>query len=582
MNLFLGQIMYDLVIRGGTIVDGTGDASFVGDLAIKEGKIVQVGGKVGSGKRELDADGLLVTPGFVDVHTHYDGQATWDQHLTPTGWHGVTTVVMGNCGVGFAPARPDQHDWLIQLMEGVEDIPGSALAEGIKWDWETFPEYLDALEKFDRSIDIGTQIPHGAVRAYVMRERSDQVATPDDIEKMSAIVEEALGAGALGFTSSRTMLHRAKDGEPVPGTFAGHDELMGLGRACGRAGHGVFEISSDFGMGGMHGRFSEDVDWMSTLSKETGLPISFILAQASHHPDEWREILHWTEQAVSNGAKLRVQVAARPAGMLMNFDNPMHPFKGHPTYLKVAELGLEDKVRALSVPSTRNQLAQEVSALDGKFDSFFVTHFDNMYPLGDPPDYEPTADESVLAMAQRTGKKPQEVLLDAMLANDGKGFIYYPIINYAESNFDAIREMLVHPQALLSLSDGGAHCGVICDASSPSYMLTYWVRDRTRGERLPLEMVIKMQTKDTAEAYGLFDRGILKSGMKADVNLIDLEKLTLHAPQAIEDLPASGRRLIQRVDGYKATIQSGQITYLDGVATGSLPGRLIRGPQART
>ncbi len=571
--------MYDLVIRGGTLVDGTGNDSFTGDLAIEAGKIVQVGGRAGQGRRVLEADGLVVSPGFVDVHTHYDGQATWDPHLTPSGWHGVTTLVMGNCGVGFAPARPGQHDWLIQLMEGVEDIPGSALAEGIEWDWETFPEYLNALEKFERAVDIGTQIPHGAVRAYVMGERSAEIATADDIEKMSAIVEDALRAGALGFTSSRTMLHRAKDGVPVPGTFAGHDELIGIGRACGRVGHGVFEISSDFGLGGMHGRFREDVDWMSALSRETNLPISFILAQASHHPNEWREILSWTEQAVLEGAKLRVQVAARPAGMLMNFDNPMHPFKEHPTYRKIAHLEFEEKIKILSDHAFRKQLAAESSAADGKFDSFFVSHFNNMFLLGDPPNYEPKPDQSIAAIAERSGKSEQTVLLDAMLENEGKAFIYYPIINYADANFDAIREMLIHPQALLSLSDGGAHCGLICDASSPSYMLTYWVRDRSRGPRLPLELAIKMQTQETAQAYGLLDRGVLKTGMKADVNLIDLQSLELHAPEAVKDLPASGRRLIQRVDGYKATIQSGEITYLDGVITGALPGKLIRGPQ---
>ena len=571
--------MYDVVIRGGTIVDGTGNASFIGDLALKDDKIVQVGGRAGNAKRVIDADGLLVTPGFVDIHTHYDGQATWDPYLTPSGWHGVTTVVMGNCGVGFAPAHRDQREWLIQLMEGVEDIPGSALAEGIRWEWETFPEYLNALEKFERAVDIGTQIPHGAVRAYVMGKRSTELALADDIEAMSKIVEEALRAGALGFTSSRTMLHRAKDGTPVPGTFAGHDELIGIGRSCGRVGHGVFEISSDFGIGGMRGRFHEDVEWMSALSRETGLPVSFILAQANHHPDEWREILTWTEQAVLDGAQLRVQVAARPAGMLMNFDNPMHPFKEHPTYRKIAHLEFKQKIKLISDPEFRQQLVAEASDADGKFESVFVNHFDNMYPLGDPPNYEPTSAQSISAIAKRNGKSKQAVLLDAMLENDGKAFIYYPILNYADANFDAIREMLIHPQALLSLSDGGAHCGLICDASSPSYMLTHWVRDRSRGPKLPLEKVIRMQTHDTADAYGLGDRGVLRAGMKADINVIDLQSLRLHAPQAVTDLPASGRRLVQRVDGYRATVQSGKITYDNGEVTGELPGKLIRGPK---
>jgi N-acyl-D-amino-acid deacylase len=575
--------MHDLVIRAGRIVDGTGSAAITGDIAIDAGRITAVGGKAGAAHREIDADGLLVTPGFVDVHTHYDGQATWDPHLTPSGWHGVTTAVMGNCGVGFAPARSDRHDWLIQLMEGVEDIPGSALAEGIQWDWESFPEYLDALERFPRAVDIGTQVPHGAVRGYVMGDRGarNEDASAEDIAAMSAIVEDALKAGALGFTSSRTMLHRAKDGTPVPGTFAGHDELIGIGRACARAGHGVFEIASDFGLGGMHGRFESDVQWMGDLSRETGLPVSFIVAQAAHNPSEWRDILRWTEQAVADGANLRAQVAARPAGMLLNFDNPMHPFKGHPTYLKVADLPFEERLAQLNDPAIRAQLAAEKSSLTGQFDTFFVNHFDNMYPLGDPPDYEPTPDRSIAGIAAREGRPAQEVLLDAMLASNGQDFIYYPIINYSDSNFDSIREMLLHPQSLMSLSDGGAHCGVICDASAPSFLLTYWARDRTRGEGLPLEYVVKLQTQDTAAAYGLHDRGVLAPDMRADLNVIDFQALHLHAPQAVHDLPAAGRRLVQRVDGYKATIQSGEVTYSDGVTTGALPGKLIRGPQAR-
>jgi N-acyl-D-amino-acid deacylase len=574
--------MHDFVIRGGRIVDGSGAPAFNGDVAVDGGMVTQLGDKAGMARREIDADGLLVTPGFVDVHTHYDGQATWDAHLAPSGWHGVTTIVMGNCGVGFAPARPDRHDWLIQLMEGVEDIPGSALAEGMQWGWETFPEYMDALERFPRAVDIGTQVPHGAVRAYVMGDRgaANEDATDEDIAAMSAIVEDGLRAGALGFTSSRTMLHRAKDGVPVPGTFAGHEELIGIGRACGRAGHGVFEIATDFGIGGMHGRFNEDIAWMRDLSKETGLPVSFILAQAAHEPEQWRDILRWMDEAVAEGANLRAQVATRPAGMLLNFDNEMHPFKGHPTYLKVAHLPFAERVAALSTPEIRAQLSAEQTSLTGKFDTFFVNHFDNMYPLGDPPNYEPTPESSVAGIASRQGRTPQEILLETMLANDGRDFVYYPIINYADTNFDSIREMLLHPQALLSLSDGGAHCGVICDASAPSYMLTHWVRDRTRGERLPLEFAVKLQTRDTATAYGLNDRGLLAPGMRADINVIDLDNLELHAPEAVHDLPASGRRLVQRVDGYKATLQAGEVTYEDGLATGALPGKLIRGPQA--
>ena len=424
--------MHDLVIRSGRIVDGSGAAAVVGDIAIDGDRITQVGGKAGPGRREIAADGLIVTPGFVDVHTHYDGQATWDPYLAPSGWHGVTTLVMGNCGVGFAPARPDRHEWLIQLMEGVEDIPGSALAEGIKWEWESFPEYLDALEKFPRALDIGTQVPHGAVRGYVMGDRgaANQKASKEDVAAMAAIVEEALRAGALGFTSSRTMLHRAKDGRPVPGTFAGHDELMGIGRACARAGHGVFEIASDFAIGGMHGRFHEDIAWMRDLSKETGLPVSFIVAQASHNPGEWREILQLTETAVGSGANLRMQVAVRPAGMLLSFDNPMHPFKGHPTYLKVAHLPFAERIQILSTPEMRAQLAAEQSALSGKFDSLFVTHFDGVMP--------PTLIASDRARIVEFRAKHKEIILKPLYGNGGAGVFH---LKPGDDNLNALLEM---------------------------------------------------------------------------------------------------------------------------------------------
>lgn len=571
--------MHDLVIRGGNIVDGTGRPAFDGDIAISGGRIAEVGGRAGPARRELDADGLLVTPGFVDVHTHYDGQVTWDPHLTPSGWHGVTTVVMGNCGVGFAPAAPDRHEWLIGLMEGVEDIPGTALSEGIRWEWETFPEYLDALEGMARAVDVGTQVPHGAVRAYAMGERGarNEDPTGDDIRAMAAIVEEGLRAGALGFSSSRTMLHRAVDGEPVPGTFAGHEELVGIGRACGRAGHGVFEIASDFGIGGMEGRFGEDVAWMRDLSRETGLPVSFILAQSERSPDEWRRIVAWTEAAVSDGANLRMQTAARPAGMLMGFESSMHPFMGHPTYLAMAHLPLAERVARLSQPEVRARLLGERSTRRGRFDSYVFDHFAGMFPLGDPPDYEPTPDRSIAALAGEGD--PRALLLDAMLAREGKALIYFPLLGYADGDFEMLRTMLEHPLAMLSLSDGGAHCGLICDASAPSFMLSHWARDRSRGPRLGLEDAVRLQTSGTADAYGLCDRGRLAPGFKADVNLIDFGALHLHAPEMTCDLPAGGRRLIQRVDGYGATVVSGEPTYIDGEATGALPGGLIRGPQ---
>jgi N-acyl-D-amino-acid deacylase len=573
--------MYDLVIRNGRIVDGTGNHSYTGDVAVDDGRIAAVGGKAGPGRREIHADGQLITPGWVDIHTHYDGQATWDPYLTPSSWHGATTVVMGNCGVGFAPADPGRHQWLIELMEGVEDIPGSALAEGIEWNWETFPEYLDALAAMPRAIDIGTQVPHGAVRAYVMGERGAQNedATPEDIAKMSAIVEEGLNAGALGFSSSRTMLHRSLNGEPVPGTFAGHEELIGIGRALGRAGHGVFEIASDFGIGGMKGRFSDDIAWMKALSKETGRPVSFALGQSARSPNEWREILSLTRQAVADGANIRAQVAARPAGMLFGFESSFHPFLGHPTFIQLLDLSLADRAAALRRPDIRAALLGEQTTFRGKFNASVVKDYERMFPLGEAPHYEPTPNESVAAIAQRESRDPAEVLFDCMCELDGRGLIYFPLLNYADFDFEVIREQLLDPNALLSLSDGGAHCGLICDVSTSTYLLSYWTRDRERGARIPLEAAVKMQTSETARTYGLLDRGLLRPGLRADINIIDYERLAIDAPRIVYDLPAGGRRLIQKAEGYSATIVGGTPIFEHGDATGELPGALIRGPQ---
>ena len=574
--------MHDLVIRNGTLVDGTGGESRQGDLAVDGDRIAQVGGKAGRGKREIDADGQIVAPGWVDIHTHYDGQATWDPYLTPSSWHGATTVVMGNCGVGFAPADPSRREWLIELMEGVEDIPGSALAEGIEWSWESFPEYLDALEAGPRVLDIGTQVPHGAVRAYVMGDRgaNNEEASLDDIVKMSQIVEEGLRAGALGFSSSRTMLHRSVSGEPVPGTFAGHEELIGIGRALGRAGHGIFEIASDFGIGGMEGRFGDDLEWMRMLTKETGRPVSFALGQSTRTPNEWREILALTQAAVDDGANIRAQVAVRPAGMLFGFESSFHPFLGHPTFISLLEQPLEERLAALRTPEVRARLLSEESSFKGKFNATVIKEFWRMFPLGDQPDYEPVPDMSIAAIAAREGREPQAVLYDQMCEQDGRALIYFPLINFADHDFEALRTQLLHPSALLSLSDGGAHCGLICDVSASTYLLSYWTRDRTRGPRIPLERAVRMQTFDTANAYGLNDRGLLREGLKADVNVIDYERLGIDAPRMVYDLPAGGRRLIQRARGYSATVVSGEIVYVDGEPTGALPGKLIRGPQS--
>ncbi|MES2342843.1 MAG: amidohydrolase family protein [Pseudomonadota bacterium] len=569
--------MHDLVIRNGRVVDGAETPAFTADIAIDNGRITAIGKITQAGRREIDAAGLIVTPGWVDIHTHYDGQVTWDPYLAPSSWHGVTTAVMGNCGVGFAPVRPDRHAWLIELMEGVEDIPGAALSEGIKWTWETFPQYLDSLEGQPRVIDVATQVPHGAVRAYVMGERGarNEPATAADIAEMSRIVGEGVAAGALGFSTSRTMLHLAKDGEPVPGTFAAEDELLGIGRAMGLAGHGVFEMASDMAPA------EDEFNWMRSLSAETGVPVTYGLLQSPVKADGWRRLLQLTEEARAQGAQITAQIACRPTGMVLGWQSTVHPFIGRETYRKLAALPFAERIVQLADPAIRAQILSEPSRPMGAIGMILTQGFDRMFRLEHASglDYEPRAEDSIAALARTTGQSPDVIVYDMLMEKDGRGYIYLPLLNYAEFNFDHIHEMMNHPNTVLSLSDGGAHCGVICDASFPTYMLTHWVRDRSRGERLSLEKVVSMQTRDTARLYGLNDRGTLAPGMKADLNLIDFEKLAILAPEMAFDLPAQGRRLIQRAQGYVATIVGGVVTFENGEATGEMPGKLIRGPQ---
>ncbi len=570
--------MHDLVIRGGKVVDGTGSPARKADVAIDGDKIVAVGDDVGPGKREIDAAGQLVTPGWVDIHTHYDGQVTWDTHLTPSGWNGVTTVVMGNCGVGFAPVKKGEEQFLIQLMEGVEDIPGTALTEGMTWNWESFPEYLDALDKMPRAIDVATQVPHGAVRAFVMGERGakNEKAEPQEVAEMARLVKEGLQAGALGFSTSRTILHRAVDGELVPGTTADREEVMGIGRAMGEAGHGVFEVASDLAPEG------DELGWMSELSQETGLPVSFACLQSPMDPDQWKRLLKACEEDAARGGKLTPQVAQRPAGMLLSFESTIHPFLFHPGYQPYANMPEEQRRAELAKPEVREAILAtppDAAQVEGIV-AIILFGYHMMYPLGDPPQYEPAPSDSVAAIAERTGTQPQEVLYDIMMENGGRGFVYLPLLGYANGSLEPIREMMLHPQSVFSLSDGGAHCGVICDASVPTFLLTHWVRDRDRGERIPLEAIVERQTKRTAEFYGMKDRGTIEPGKKADLNVIDFDRLHIHAPEMVRDLPANGRRLVQKVDGYKYTICSGKVIYEDGQATGALPGKLVRGPQA--
>ncbi|HWD53567.1 MAG TPA: amidohydrolase family protein [Acidimicrobiales bacterium] len=572
--------VHDLIIKGGTLVDGTGAPRRVADVAVDSGRITDVGQITGGGARIVDAEGLLVTPGWVDIHTHYDGQATWDSELAPSSWHGVTTLVMGNCGVGFAPAAPDRHDWLIGLMEGVEDIPGAALAEGIEWEWETFGEYLDALERRRWTVDIGTQVPHGAVRAYVMGDRGakNELASPEDIEAMRAIVLEALRAGALGFSSSRTIGHRAVDGEPVPGTYAAEDELFGIGRALAEAGTGVFELAPIGSAGEALGDAWLEIDWMRRLSASIGRPVSYVLLQVDDDPDLWRKQLAASLEACAEGAQLFPQIAGRPTGLLTGHFATYCLFSEIAAYreLRRRHLPPAEFAAALADPEVRRSIVSWTPASPAEAGAMEKA-YGRTYILGDPPDYEPGPERSLAGLAASRGVSALEVAYDEMARDGGTGLLYLPILNYATGDLDHVREMLQHPRGLLGLSDGGAHTGTICDGSMPTFMLTHWTRDRTRGETLPLEYVVKKQTHDTARLYGLSDRGTVEPGALADFNLIDYEALALEVPFVAHDLPAGGRRLLQRAKGYAATIKKGVVTFEHGEPTGEHPGRLLRG-----
>jgi N-acyl-D-aspartate/D-glutamate deacylase len=566
--------MHDLVIRNGTVVDGSGAPARRADVAIDGDRVSIVGTVDAPGRREIDAAGKLVTPGFVDIHTHYDGQATWDPEMTPSSWHGVTTIVMGNCGVGFAPADPAKRDWLIQLMEGVEDIPGTALVEGMSWNWETFPQYLDELERMDRVMDVSALVPHGAVRAYVMGDRGGQnaEATPDEIEAMAKVVREAVEAGAVGFSTTRTILHRAKDGELAAGTTASADELIGIGMALGEAGAGVFELASD--MFDPAGEFA----WMATIARETGRPVTFNCLQDDVRPEHWRTLVELADEATADGARIVPQVAGRPASVLFGWNSSAHPFIFHAAWQAIAGLPPAERLERLRDPEVRQAMLDEKVEVEG-IAAFVTSAFHKLFPLGDPPDYEPAPDRSVKAIAEREGRTPQEVTYDLMMADDGRGLLYIPILGYAHGDFGALHDMLVHPGTVLGLGDGGAHCGLLCDASLPTYMLSHWVRDRDRGDRLRLEEAVQMQTSRTAALYGFDDRGVLAPGYLADVNVIDFDALQIEAPEMVYDLPAGGRRLVQRARGYVATVKRGVVVRENDEATGARPGRLLRGPQ---
>jgi N-acyl-D-amino-acid deacylase len=565
--------MHDLIIRGGTIADGSGGPLRQGDVAVDGTIVTEVGAVDGTARREIDAEGRVVTPGWVDIHTHYDGQATWDPEVSPSGWHGVTTVVMGNCGVGFAPARASDREWLIQLMEGVEDIPGTALAEGITWNWESFGEYLDEVERTERVLDVAALVPHGALRAYVLGEgRANDVAGAAEIAEMAALVREAVHAGAIGASTTRTVLHRAKDGELAAGTTAAADELIAIGEALGKAGHRVFSLASD--MRDLDHEFA----WMSEISLRAGVPVTYQVLQPDFAPELWRE---WIDRGVAanrRGAWLVPQVAGKPASIMVGFESTTHPFAHHRAYQEIADLPLPERVARLRTPEVRAAILGETPR-PGGFVELLRANLHKLFPLGDPPDYEPAPERSVTALAAAQGRTTDEVLYDLMLGRDGHELLYLPIFDYAAGDLDAVREMLLHPATVLGLGDGGAHCGVLCDASLPTFMLTHWARDRSRGEGIALEQVVHLQTRRTAELYGFRDRGLLAPGYVADLNVIDHDALALEPPEMVYDLPASGKRLVQRARGYVATVKSGVVVRQDDEATGERPGRLLRGPQ---
>ncbi len=567
---------YDLVIRGGTIADGTGGTLFDGDVAISDGRIAAIGHVAGRGREEIDARGQLVTPGFVDIHTHYDGQVTWDDRLQPSSWHGVTTVVMGNCGVGFAPCREEDRDRLIRLMEGVEDIPFPVLSEGLPWNWRSFPDYLDALGDRRTDIDFAAQLPHAALRVNVMGERgaNREPATAADIAAMAAQAEAAMRAGALGFSTSRTLNHRTSDGQPTPTLTAAEDELLGIAMGLKRAGSGVLQFVSDFPDP------TAEFGLLRRLSEGSGRPLSFSLVQADRAPDAWRLLLGLLEDATAGGLEMRAQVCGRPVGIMLGLELTLNPFTFHPSYREIAKRPLEERLAALRDADFRARLLTEEPDGQNPMARSTLTNFARMWLIETPPDYEQTPDNTVAARAARAGISPAEFALDHLLGHGGRNMIYLPFLNYSNDSLEPALAMMRHKDTVLGLSDGGAHVGTICDGSFPTSMLVHWTRDRTRGEKLPIEWVVKAQAADTAAAVGLHDRGVLAPGRKANLNIIDYDRLRLHAPEVRYDLPAGGKRLVQRADGYTATIVSGRVTYRDGVSTGELPGQLVRGGRA--
>ena len=560
-----------LVIRNGTIVDGSGGAPYEADLAIIGGKIAAIGGAIRRGVEEIDARGKLVTPGFVDVHTHYDAQVTWSDRLSPSSWNGVTTVLCGNCGVGFAPCHEDQRDMLINLMEGVEDIPEVVLSEGLPWNWHSFPDFLDAIAARRYDVDVAAQVPHAALRVYVMGQRGAdrEPATEQDRQRMSQLTAEGLRAGALGFSTSRTLNHRTADGKHIPTLRAEEAELTAIAHAMRDAGTGWMQIVSDFeDQDGEFGLFRR-------LASAAGRPVTISLLQSDARPDGWRQLLSQIADANAAGLRITGQIRSRPTSVLLGFELSQNPFMGRPSYKRIAHLPFPERLAQLRHPAFRAQILAE--AFEGSQRTRRVERWQRMFPLGDPPDYEPRPENSIGARAAREGRSAEAVAYDLLLERDGKAMLYLPVTNYAAGNLDVVRDMIADPHTLLGLGDGGAHVGIMCDATATSYTLTHWTRDRARGSLFPVSWIVKRLTADNAAAIGLNDRGLLQVGMKADVNILDYDRLRLRSPEIVYDLPAGGKRLIQRTEGFDATIVSGAVVYRHGEATGALPGRLVRG-----
>jgi N-acyl-D-aspartate/D-glutamate deacylase len=564
---------YDLVVRGGRVIDGNGGEPRTADVAVTGDRIVEVGRVAGTGAREIDAAGAVVAPGFVDIHTHYDGQATWESRLHPSSWHGVTTVVMGNCGVGFAPALPEHHDRLIDLMEGVEDIPGVALHEGLAWNWLSFDEYLDALEARPHDVDLATQVPHAALRVHAMGARAAayEEATPEEIALMAKLAKAAVQAGALGFSTSRTLNHKSIDGELTPSYDVGADELVAIAKAVGETGTGVLQLVTDFPDP------AKEFALLRRMVEESGRPLSVSLVQFPQDAGRHKQVLAMLERAWADGLEMRAQVAARPVGMILGLWNTLNPFMTNPVWRRLADLTPEEQAHRMREPELRGAIlaAQTREKERNRLGGTLIHKYELMYELADPPNYEPPVSESIAARAQREGVDAVELAYDIVARG---GMLYLVSANYAHGDLDDLHEMLVHPHTLPGLSDGGAHVGTICDGSFPSTLVQHWTRDRA-GAKLDLPFVVQRQSRDTARAVGLRDRGVLAPGYRADLNVIDVEGMRLHRPEMRADLPAGGRRLLQRVDGYEHTIVAGQETYTRGVETDALPGRLIRGPR---